>query len=427
MRKLIGCLALVVISLAGPAGAEKLGLQVQAGQIMGIKVGQQALAAQGVGGFYVQQYVASSGANLLTNSDFAKLPQPLPKGFALDDKELRNGKPTLVVTMPEDKDDSSGELVYRAAVKPGHTYIFRYAHKGSGVAGELAPMFHWRQYDAKDQFVLPQTNTELPCGTYDWKEETQAVTIGDGVSTLEIMFHHPLGRGRTWLSEPTLTEAAGQAAEAVPGQWSYGEDGCLHFVGLIPGTEVRVMARAQEGEEAVGFETVVAAPSGWLLAHPQAFVLSFRLPITATGWKWGDYVRGERTIEAGKDYRYYHLVGMRQMRLASWFPMAAISGSQQGLALAAPLTPATYNRFSYGSRGALQAEFDLGLASRAEKPSAGAMEATHLNFSLLHYPPAWGYRAALAAYYKHYPQLFAGAPKEGGWWQGDNTEDLQPH
>ncbi len=306
-------------------------------------------------------------------------------------------------------------------MRPGHTYLFRYAHKADHVGDDTPAMFHVRQLDAKDQFVLGQVNIELPCGTYDWKEETHTISIADGVSTLEILFHHPGGRGRTWLSEPSLAEVSEQPTEAVAGQWAYGQDGCLHFTGLLPGTEVRLLARAQEGDDAVAFDTALSAPSGWLLSHPQAFVLGFRLPVTATGWKWGDYIRGERTIEAGADYRNYHICGMRQMRLASWFPMAAISGPEQGLALTAPLAPATYNRFSYAGRGALEAEFDLGLAARAAKPSAQTMETTRISFSLLRYQPAWGYRAALAAYYKRYPQFFVTAPKEGGWWLGDNA------
>ena len=427
MRTLIGVVLLaVLLFVLTPAHAEKLRLRLQAGQLVGVAVGTTVLPATGIGGFYVRPYTLKTPAVPLTNSDFSKLPRPLPDGFQLDETQRWKEKPTLLVALPEDKDADSGEFILRAAVQPGRTYLLRYAHKSDRVGGEMPPILHFRQLDAAGSFVLGQNNVELPGGTYDWKEETQAICIADGVSTLEVMFHHPGGRGRCWLSEPSLSEVTDQPTVPVPGMWDVGKDGALAFTGRIPGTDVTLVAKAREGEDAIGFETALAAPSAWLAQHPTALVLSFRLPVNATGWKWGDYARGERTIEAGRDYRYDHLVGMRQMRLASWFPMAALSGPAQGLALTVPMVPTTLHRLSYSRRGSLDLDFDLGLASRVEKPGPGVTEATRLSFDLLRYDPAWGYRAALAAYYARYPQFFASTAKEGGWWIGpsDRVKDL---
>ncbi len=422
MRSPIGSLiALTLLAVTAPAPAAKLTLNTQAGQVLGVSLDGKPLPAQGLGGFYVRRYSAQTGPDLLPT-----LPKPLPEHFALDPAQARGDRPVLRIELPEDADTDSGYLNLRAPVTAGRTYLLRFAHKGERLGGACPPIVHLRQLDATGRYVTGQNNVELFFGSYDWKEETFPISVLDSVTALEFSFHHPEGRGRFWMTRPTLAEVKAQPDTLVPGMWGPNEAGEPTFSGRIPNTEIALLARAVEGEEGIKLEATLLSPTEWLKEHPAALVLSFRLPVNAAGWKWGDSLRKERPIQAGQDYRAYHSLGLRQMRLVSWFPLAPVSGPEHGLAFAVPLVPTTLNRLSYSRRGTLEVEFDLGLAARnlgkPARPDQPLIETTRVSFDILHYAPRWGYRAALAAYYRRYPQLFASTAKEGGWWIGPTAQ-----
>lgn len=418
---LAGLVLLAFILASGAAAADQLSLHISGGQLRGVAVDGEALPASGVGGFYVQTYRARPGRNLLRESGFDQLPTPLPDGFAFDENVTWNGRPSLTINLPEDQLTDSGELnLHVDHIVPHHVYLLQFAHRGQRLGGELPPIMHLRQFDAEGNWATPQQNIELPGGTYPWQQETLAITAVEGAARLQIMIHHPLGTGQFWMSEMSLREVPAQQVAPVSGLWAPGASPT--FSGVVPGTPITLQAAAEASGDTVSITTTLSAPSTWLQDHPTALILSFRLPLDAAGWRWGDYLRRERTIVRGEDYSYYHLIGRRQFREASAFPMAAVSGPDHGLALMVPMTPPLFTRLRYDGDGYLCAEFDLGLAARGR----GDAETVTFSFDIVRSDPRWGWREALARYYQRYPRLFTSTARRGGWWIGpsENLPDL---
>jgi hypothetical protein len=408
---------------ASHAQAEQLSLRFQAGQLAGLRVGTKDLPARGIGGFYAQVYHLSTGQNVLADADPAKLGSALPAGFSVDRQTDWQGKPSLLVSLPEGQQNDSGEMEFWArGVKPHHTYLLRFAHRGERLAGEYPPIIHIRQHGADGTAVVPQQNLELLCGSYDWREETIAIYAMEGADSMSFMLHHPAGAGRFWIGPVTLEEVQPSPTVLVPGQWDWERGKSPWFIGTIPTTDISLLATTREGEDAISISAALSAPTARLREKPVAVILSFRLPLDAAGWRWGDYLHQDRTIEPGRDYSNYTLIGRRQFRAVSRFPMAPVAGPAHGIALAVPLTPPLFTRLRYDGNAYLCAEFDLGLAARTNRDT----ESVTVAFDILRYQPRWGFRAALARYYQRYPQVFASSAKEGGWWIGpsDQVKDL---
>ncbi len=410
----------IAAAIALPGRCETLSLRFQAAQLMGLRVGNQSLPTRGApGGFYVQPYQLQTGGNLLEDAAFDKLPNPLPSGFAMDQAVIWQGKPTLAIKLPDDSPVDSGEMEFHAQnIKPHHIYLLRFAHRGDRLDGEFPPIVHARESDAQGQLATGQLNIELLCGSYDWKEETIAIPAVEGATSMSFMLHHPAGMGQFWMSEPTLEEVIPQPVALVPGLWQQEAGKPAVFEGTIPGADVALVASAQSKGDRISITASLAGRTERLREKPVAMVIGFRLPLDATGWRWGDYLHRDRVIEAGKDYSNYVLIGRRQFREISRFAIAPVSGAEHGLALMAPMNPPLLTRARYDHGGYLCVEFDIGMAARAQ----GEVETTGFSFDIARYQPGWGFRAALAKYYELYPQFFASAAKEGGWWIGPSQQ-----
>ena len=414
------CLAATPALSAG--AADGLLLQLQAGQLVGLRVGRQNLAAQGVGGFYVQQYQVVTGSDLLREHGLAGIPAPLPQSFAIDRKTTWRGRPSLTIKLPVTKAEDSGQLeLHVDQVQPHRVYLIRFAHRGERLAGDCPPILHIRQLDENGQPATAQLNVDLLAGTYDWKEAVIPVPAVDRAASFVLMLHHPNGSGQFWISEVTVTEVRQQTAVPVAGAWTGGIE--PQFAGAIPGTPIVLNARASALMNGMTIRTTLSAPASWLKKNPAALTVSFRLPLAATGWRWGDYLRSDRPIEARKSYSNYQLIGRRQFREVSRFPMAPVAGPDHGIALMAPLKPVILSRFRYDAEGYLCGEFDLAVVDRG----LGAAENVSFSFDIVRFEPKWGYRSALSAYYTRYPDLFSSTAKEGGWWIGpsDTLQNLQ--
>ena len=410
----------LVVGLSVAASADDLSLRLQAAQLMGLRVGNQNLPSRGApGGFYVQPYQVSTGENLLEDAAFDKLPDPLPSGFAIDQAVTWQGRPTLAIKLPDDRPVDSGEVEFHAPnVKPHHIYLLRFAHRGEGLDGEFPTIVHAREADAQGQSATGQLNIELLCGSYDWKEETIAIPAVENAASMSFMVHHPAGMGRFWMSEITLQEVIPQPVALVPGMWRQEAGKPAVFEGTIPGADVSLTASAQSKGDRISITATLAGLTERLREKPVAMVIGFRLPLDATGWRWGDYLHRDRAIEAGKDYSNYVLIGRRQFREVSGFAIAPVSGTEHGIALMAPMNPPLLTRARYDRGGYLCVEFDIGMAPRTQ----GEVETAGFSFDIARYQPRWGFRAALAKYYELYPQLFASTAKEGGWWIGPSQQ-----
>jgi hypothetical protein len=181
---------------------------------------------------------------------------------------------------------------------------------------------------------------------------------------------------------------------------SSGEDTALGLAG-------RVEVRVRDG--AVFVHGEVRDTTG----KDRAVTAYFALPIDAMGWQWSDDMRAGRVIEAGTTYINSTNIGAGLTGYASLYPLATISGPDEGVALGVPLDQPRVCRLAYDSSSReLYAAFDLGLTADAEKMPSRA------DFSLVIYSfqPKWRFRAALAEFYRLFPEHFERRATHEGIW-----------
>lgn len=135
--------------------------------------------------------------------------------------------------------------------------------------------------------------------------------------------------------------------------------------------------------------------------------------VEAAGWRWHDDQRTSREIASGQSYRNWVTVQAGANGMASRYPLASISGPERALAIGVPLDVPRLARFAYEPAAReLYAAVDLGLSPATQSfPGRAA-------FSVVLYPcdPAWGFRAALATYYRLFPQCFVKRTSREGTW-----------
>ncbi len=412
-------LAAVMTAQAGVA--TDLKLRVEGKQLAGLTVDGANLPSSQPGGFYVRPYRADTGPNILRPGSLAEVAEALPAGFSVDPQVTWRERPTLTIKLPDEELTDSGELsLFVDDVEPHAIYVLRFAHRGERLGGDFPPVIHVRQFGSDGEWAAPQQNIELLHGTYDWREETIAIPAVEGAQRMSFMIHHPRGLGRFWIGGLSAHQVRAMPELPLEGEWTGGARPL--FAGTIPGTELSLDAECELRGESIAVHATLSAPTRWVLRNPQPLVFGFRLPLRATGWRWGDSLRRERQIQPDRDYFSYHLIGRRQFREGSKFPLAAVSGPNHGVAMMVPLTPTTMNRLYYDRRGFLCVEFDLGLAVRTWEP----LQSIAIRFDIADFNPRWGWRAALERYYEGYPEHFASEAKHGGWWIGptEQVEDL---
>ncbi|MGP8321371.1 MAG: hypothetical protein ACT6FE_03475, partial [Methanosarcinaceae archaeon] len=135
----------------------------------------------------------------------------------------------------------------------------------------------------------------------------------------------------------------------------------------------------------------------------RAIQVQYVLPVDATGWQWGDYIRESREIGSGVRYENVYKIG--EVRTQNTYPFTFVGGDAQGLSLAVPMDVPRIYRIGYGTgAGGYSIEYDFGLANCTDKIGAG-----HANFTFIVYKvdePEWGFRAVAKKYYELYPEFF---------------------
>jgi len=135
----------------------------------------------------------------------------------------------------------------------------------------------------------------------------------------------------------------------------------------------------------------------------RAIQVQYVLPVDATGWQWGDYIRKSREIESGVRYENVYTIG--EVRTQNTYPFAFVGEDAQGFSLAVPMDVPRIYRIGYDTgAGGYSIEYDFGLANCTDKIGAG-----HANFTFILYKvdePEWGFRAVAKKYYELYPEFF---------------------
>ncbi|QNK56726.1 hypothetical protein [Paenibacillus sp. PAMC21692] len=163
-----------------------------------------------------------------------------------------------------------------------------------------------------------------------------------------------------------------------------------------------------------------------LSGDDRAVTLTFALPVNAEGWKWGDYIRGERTIQTGQAGNVYSNSQIPDFETGplSIYPISAIYNptTGAGLSLGTDYNNPTHYRLDYnGSTKQLTITFELGLApDTANFPSAA-----DFGFVIYGFDGEQGFRGAFDKYMDLFPEFYeVRIPEQGIWMPFASISDI---
>lgn len=140
----------------------------------------------------------------------------------------------------------------------------------------------------------------------------------------------------------------------------------------------------------------------------RAVTLVCAVPVGSKNLKWLHDPRQSLPVEPLREYSNVTQFRAGNGRL-SRYPLAAVADEKRGTAIAIDLSEPAFYRLGYNAgTEELYVAYDIGLTP--EKPTA------KLRFCVYHFNPKWGFRAALARYYKFFPEQFACRTPEQGLW-----------
>ena len=141
----------------------------------------------------------------------------------------------------------------------------------------------------------------------------------------------------------------------------------------------------------------------------RAVTLVFTVPMLPEGLRWLDNPRRSTPVEKGREYVHAGRFRAGSSGRLSNYPFGAVADANRGIGLGIdPAYPAFYRVGYNAGTSELYLAYDLALTP--ERPSA------RLRFAVLGFDAAWGFRAALNAYYKLFPEAFRVRVKDQGQW-----------
>ncbi len=145
----------------------------------------------------------------------------------------------------------------------------------------------------------------------------------------------------------------------------------------------------------------------------RAIMLLFALPLDATGWSWGHDIREQKTVAAPEELSNTVGVNCGANGRHSLYPLACVSDSQSGIALAVDMAkPAQYRLACHAGTKQLLLAYDLGLVPETTRFPSGA----EFRFVLFRFDPRWGFRSAWDKYTALFPAHFNLRSKDQGIW-----------
>ena len=216
--------------------------------------------------------------------------------------------------------------------------------------------------------------------------------------------------------------------EFVPGTVTQGQlGGTLHA--RFDGLAARATLTAEKREHALHF---VCDLIGDEELPARGVLLRFALPADCVGWQWHDDMQTTRLIGPGESYE--NVQALRAWPdLPEWAdkPNLRVGAANRnfctvltgplGFCLAPDIERPIIFRTTYdGPMRQLQLVYDLALS-----PDTATPNRWRFAFDLYACDPAWGFRAALQAYYDMYPHLFKNyIPKPGQWMAFTDLKDI---
>jgi hypothetical protein len=142
----------------------------------------------------------------------------------------------------------------------------------------------------------------------------------------------------------------------------------------------------------------------------RAVTLVYGIPVSPRGVTWLDNPRQGRAVEGNREYLHTASFRAGSGGRLSTYPLGALAlPGRKGVGLGLDMAHPAFYRIGYSAgTGEFWIAFDLGLVP--EKPEA------RLRFCRFDFNPEWGFRAALAAYYRLFPEAFRRRIAQQGLW-----------
>jgi hypothetical protein len=297
--------------------------------------------------------------------------------------------------------------------KPDARYTFSAWVKSSGVDGKSVPAVRVVERDGSGGWI---TQHNLVFGRdSDWEEKKTSFTTSSDVSTLHVYANIWEGYGTFWVDDVTLEtcetgkipleSTVEKNCDGSTTQYVTSSDIAFRFDYIPRDRYIEVHGDIQD-----------------LRGVDRAIQVQYVLPVDATGWQWGDYIRESREIGSGVRYENVYRIG--EVRTQNTYPFTFVGEDAQGLSLAVPMDVPRIYRIGYDAgAGGYSIEYDFGLANCTDKIGAG-----HANFTFIMYKvdePEWGFRAVAKKYYELYPEFFVKMNEwEGLWICGHDPSDI---
>jgi len=163
------------------------------------------------------------------------------------------------------------------------------------------------------------------------------------------------------------------------------------------------------------------------------FLLDFRLPVDANGWKWsnGTLPTQTQTVDTSSAYNWYFYPAYSYQGYhpaESSTPYSNLSAynvsgvPNMGLSLSPTLIPAESFVMEYNKQTGFFIESELGTTS---KTTVHPNTAT-FNCVLYKHNPQWGYRSAVQRYQSFFPEYFLRRVSGGNWFVVDPAKTQMP-
>ena len=164
-----------------------------------------------------------------------------------------------------------------------------------------------------------------------------------------------------------------------------------------------------------------------LRKQDRAIVATYRLPVTAKGWRWGRNVVDAEVIGREGSHRNAAPIGAGAEGAIDLYPFSAISGPKYGLSLAIRMDePRVFASQYRADLQCYEIHFHLGLSQATTKFPGRA----DVSFVIYRHDPSWGFRSAAARYYSLFPEFFTvRVDRMGGWYCNTRNNALgkTPH
>lgn len=271
-------------------------------------------------------------------------------------------------------------------------------------------------------------------GTHDWQRRQVLVFPTKPIKRLLVhaLFRHHTGT--VWFDDFSVRELAPEAtfdgqpigAPRLPSGASsawfvrdVGANGPLRLVargGLVNGSGCKALQiavdRLTHEPGAAGLRVLDAAGRNRCLS----IYYVERVPSGDVVW-WHDMRRSTRCSDAGEHANLVR-VGVGATGMQSLYPLACATGPRFGRAIGVnPADGPQVVRFGYhASSRLLYAAFDVALVSDNVRNSERGRGTARVSVARWDVDPAWGFRSALARYYRMFPKAFdRRADKDGIW------------